>query len=243
MILISEIYNDVALDNINTSSNGDMSFERFNRLSKRAELRMLDFLTADVEDLKPPTPYTSQKDKDWLSMYIEKKPVQVVDGKVTKPEGYYGWENSYLLGSFNDTTTCDDAADIPIVGCNTPLEMLNGVQFYERCITYIEGLQPSFSKPICKIVGNEFEFLPKDLGSIVLEYYKYPAYGKIVPKMDDLYNVEVIDEDKSTNYQYEEWARELLVYFICESFGIHTRENAIQTQLKATGALVRDAKQ
>lgn len=242
MILISEIYNAVVLDDINGVENGDVSFSRFNRLSKRAENRMLDFLSGDVENIKPPTPYTSQKDKDWLSPYINKHPVQVIKGLITKPVGYYGWENAYLLRSSNDTTTCDES-DIPVPGCNTSIELLDGDKFYERCNTYIEGLQPSFKKPIAKEIGNTFEFLPQDLGSITLEYLKYPTYGKIVPKMDDEFNEEVIDEALSTNYQYDEWARELLIYFIAEAFGIHTRENAIQQQLKSTGALVRDAKQ
>lgn len=242
MILNQDIY-DMVLDNISDSENGQLGFSMFNRLSRRAELRALDFISGDIENIKPPTPYTSQKLKDILSLFIKTYPAQVENAIITKPADYYNWENAYLLGSFNDTTTCDEDADVPVVGCNTAIELLNGNQFYERCNTYIEGLQPSFKKPICKEVGNTFEFLPQDLGSIKLEYIYQPVFARIVTKFDPIYNEEVIDDNLSTPYSWPDFAIELIVYFITELWGIHTRENALQEQLKITGALVRDTKQ
>lgn len=199
---------------------------------------MLDFLSGDIENQKAPLPYISQKDKDWLSEYIKTLPKQVVDGKISKPSDYYGFENMVVLGNYNSNVDCENEEEKK-EECNIPIELLDGDKYTERCRTYIEGLQPSFTKPIAKEVGNTFAFNPSDLGSVALEYIAYPVYGKIVSKLDVEYNVQVIDEDKSINYQYSEWARELLIYFITQSFGIGTRENAIQQQLQSTGKLVR----
>lgn len=242
MLSISEIYNAVVLDDINGVENGDVNFERFNRMSKRAEMRMLDYISGDIENLKPPIPYDSQKLKDILSLYIKPFPVHVINGKITKPEDYYNWENAYLLGTSNNTTTCDEEADIPIVGCNTSIELLDGDKYYQRCNTYIEGLQPSFKRPIAKEVGNSFEFLPKDLGSITLEYIYLPIFGKIVSKFDQIYNQEIIDEDLSTNYSWPPFARELLVFWLTQMFSIHTREQALPQNNLIYGKLERNEK-
>lgn len=237
MIPIQTIYEDVALDNVNTAENGNLSYAMFNRISKRSELRMLDFLSGDVENLKPPMPYTSQKVKDWLAPFITPYPKQVEKGKITRPEDYYSYENMYRLGN-GDTTECGDE-EVGEDGCNTPIELLDGKKFTTRCQTFIEGLKPSFKKPIAQAVGRTFEFLPKDLGSITLEYVRYPVFGRIVTKMDTARNDEIIDTLASKNYEWDEYARELLVYFITDTFAIHTRETALKQQNQATGKTVR----
>lgn len=235
-MLIKTIYDDVALDNVNTAENGNLDFAMFNRISRRAELRMIDFLSGDIENQKPPMPYTSQKDKDWLAPFITQFPQQVTGGRITRPVDYYGYENMYRLGS-GDQAACGD--DIAENGCNTPIELLDGRKFYTRCETFIEGLNPSFKKPIAKAVGKDFEFLPADLGSIMLEYVRYPVFGKIVVAQDTVHNDQIIDEANSTNYEWEEYARELLVYFITDTYSIHTREQALKQFNQATAKTVR----
>lgn len=237
MIEIKTIYEDVALDNVNTAENGNLSYAMFNRISRRAELRMIDFLSGDIENQKPPMPYTSQKDKDWLSPFIKAYPKQVMDGKITRPADYYGYENMYRVGK-GISTDCKDDEVVPD-GCNTPIELLDGSKFSKRCETFIEDLQPSFKKPIAKPIGRDFELLPADLGSITLEYVRYPKFGRIVMKLDTVRNDEIIDEPNSINYEWDEYARELLVYFITDTFAIHTRETALKQQNQATGKTVR----
>ena len=241
MIPVKSIYNDVALDTVDSDTNGNLDFETFNRMSKRAELRLMDFLTGDVDGVKLPAPYSTLKIKDWLSPFITPYPVQIKNGKIDKPEGYYGFENMYLLGTYNVQSSCYEEVESD-EGCNTSIELLDGNKFYQRCNTFIEGLKPSFLKPIAKEVGNTFEFLPKDLGSIILEYIRYPKFAQIVGGIDPIYNDEVIDENLSTNYEYNENMRELLIYFITQSFGVKVRETALLQANELQGKLVRDGK-
>lgn len=226
-------------DDINAALNGDVGFDQFNRLSKRAEKRLMDYLSGDVEDKDAPTPYTTQKDRDWLSQFITQAPLQVVSGQVVRPKDYYSFENMYCLSN-GDPVDCE--SDEVVETTNPPIELLSGGQFNVRRETYIEGLKPSFKKPIAKQVGNKFEFEPKDLGSIKLEYYRYPVYAVIVPTLDNVYNQEIPDEAKSTNYEWEEWAEDLLIYFITDAYSRHTRESALKTFNSAIGKTVRDGK-
>lgn len=238
MIEIISIYNDVAIDNVNKDENGYLSFDKFNRLSKRAELRLLDYLTGDIENIKPPIPYLSQKNKDWLSPFIVPKPDQVLDGYINKPTDYYGFENLYRIGSKVKECESDDEQD----DCNSPIELLDGAKFNDRCKSDIEECKPSMENPISKMVGNKFQFAPKDLGSITLEYVRYPVFGFIKSKTDTVYNKPVADVAASQNYEWGEFAREILVWFITDTFAIHTRETALKQQNSATGKLVRDIK-
>ena len=198
----------------------------------------MDYLTGDIEGVKPPTPYSVQKLKDVLATFIEKYPVQVVNGKITRPENYYTYDSMVMLGDFNASINCEEETEI-VDGCNTPIEVLESSVFDARCQSFIVGLKPSFKKPIAKLVGNTFEFAPKDIGSIELCYVRYPKYAKAVPKIDPIYNEEVIDEAASTNYEETEFARELLVYFITDFFATHTRENALKEQNIGTKKLER----
>ena len=252
MIPVKDIYDSVALDSVNSAENGDLNFEMFNRLSKKAELRLLDYLTGDIENIKPPVPYTSQKLKDFLSDFITKYPKAVEGGSIVKPDDYYSFENMYMIGNFSKPSTCDEDIEGEEVW-NTPIELVDGGEFYHRSSSYIVGLRPSFRKPIAKMVGfkkknvdesamGQFEFMPKDIGSVVLEYVRYPKFAKIVGVVDEEYMEEVIDETASANYEYGDWARELLVYFISREFSTHTREDSLLQHSQITGKLVRDEK-
>jgi len=238
VITVKSVYEDVVLDNVNESENGSLTLSMFNRLSKRAENRLFDYLTGDIEGVKPPTPYTVQKLKDILSTFIVKYPAQVAGGKLTRPNDYYTYDSMVMLGSFNATSDCDEEVDV-VEGCNTPIEVLESSAFDARCQTNIIGLKPSFKKPIAKLVGDTFEFAPADIGNVVLSYVRFPKYAVIVSKMDTVYNEEVIDEPLSTNYEYSEFARELLIYFISDFFATHTREKALKEQNMATQKTVR----
>jgi hypothetical protein len=240
MITIKSVYEDVALDTVDSATNGNLDFDTFNRMSRRGELRVRDFLTGDVNNEKPPIPYTSQKIKDWLSPFITPYPAQVKNGIINKPDDYYGFENMVLIGSGD--SDCEEEITSNEI-CDIPIELLDGNKFNQRCTTDIEGLRPSLSKPIAKEIGKTFAFLPKDLGSVRLEYIRYPVFAKIVkfPELD-IYHNETIDEAASTNYEYQESMRELLVYFITQSFGVKVREAALLQSNELQGKLVRDSK-
>lgn len=220
---IVEIYDDVVKDTANADQNGQINYAMFSRLSRRAELRLLDWLSGDVANERMPAPWVTQKNKDWLSPFIKKYPTQVINGFISRPSDYYLYEDFYRIGS-KVSDSCDDE-DL-VDECNTPIEMLDGQQFYERCRTYIEELKPSIYKPITKLVGDKFELRPKDLGSVELEYIRIPVFGSITGIVDPVFNDEV--PDVIVNYEWDERSRPLLVWFIVDEYSNHTREQALK---------------
>lgn len=220
-ISILEIYEDIVKDTANADQNGQLSYSQFSRLSKRAELNLLDYLTGGVTNERLPIPWVSQKNKDWLSPFITKYPKQVNGGTIEKPADFYQYENFYRIGS-KTTTDCDE--DVQPDECNTPIEMLDGQQFYERCHTYIDELKVSLDKPICKMVGDEIEVAPRDLGSVVLEYVRLPLFGRITGKNDPVFNEEI--PDIVEDYEWGEFARPFLIWWITDFYTNKTREQA-----------------
>ncbi len=212
----------------------------FNRFSWIAQLKLIDWLSGDVADQVPPQPYLSQKNKDWLAFLITKFPTQVVNGLIDKPEDYYQFENFYVLGNKvnGDCEEDENKSD----GCNQPIELLDGSKFYTRCNTDIEELKPSFEEPICKEIGKNFEVLPTDLGSVTLEYIRYPKRAILNTKEDTVFNDLVYDAATSEDFEWPEFAREILVWFICDSFSNRTREQALKTFNTMTGKTTRDGK-
>lgn len=240
MINVNDLFLDV-LDKINEPSNGQLTYSRFNRFSWLGQLRLIDWLSGDVSDIIPPQPYLSQKNRDWLSPLITKDPQQVVNGMIIKPVDYYSWENGYLLGNYNAVQEdCEDE----IIGrdCNIPISLLSGDEFYYRCNTFIEGLEPSFLKPITKEIGNSFEFLPQDLGSITIEYIRLPIKAKIGTKIDPLYNDEVYDEATSTNFEWPAFAQDILSWFIADQYFNYVSNQSGKTFNVQSGKTVRDSK-
>lgn len=228
---IISVYNDFLFE-INKTG-GSISGADFNGISKRAELKFLDWISGKLTG-EMPQPYVMQKNRDWLSPLIKKNPVQVTGGKIEKPDDYYGYENSYLMGDYYKQPECDTDNDDEGNGdpgtvtsdCNVPIELLSNSKFYTRCQTYIKGLAPSFLKPIAKMVGNDVEFAPKDLGSITLEYVRYPVYGEIKMVPDPVYKDEV--PEKVKDYEWGEYAREYLIWFMIDLFSNSTRESALK---------------
>lgn len=242
MIEVLGVYQDVALDNVNEHENGSLSYGMFNRISRRAELRLIDFLTGDVEGIKPPFEDFSQKQRDWIAPFIEKYKVNVgSDGEVPRPKDYYKWDNAFLLGDRKVSESCDpDDKNEPTDGCSTRVELMSGQKFYNRCNTFIEDLNPSFDKPIAKMVGKKIELMPRDLGPVVIEYIRLPKFASINGGIDPVYNqpqaTSVLD------YEWDEFARELLIWFITDTFAIHTREQSLKQTNAMTGKLIRDQK-
>lgn len=218
------LYDDVVKDTANTDQNGELSYAQFTRLSRRAEILLLDWISGGVTNERLPIPWVSQKNKDWLSPFIKKYPKQITDGTIDRPADYYQYENFYRLGS-KDGVDCEDDEE-QTDDCNTPIEIVDGTEFYERCHTYIEELQVSLSKPIAKLVGDKFEVMPKDLGSVCLEYIRQPVFASITGKIDPVYNEEV--PDTVVDYEWEEWARPYLIFFITDMISNKTREQAIK---------------
>lgn len=229
MYIIS-LYEDAARDQAAKDENGYMSYEMFNRMIQRASNRVLDYITGDSDNQKLPISYSTQKAKDFVSFLITKFPSNISNGVITKPSDYYNYENLFILslknqqGCSDDNTNCDEDSIAEEV-IQTPVEILDGQQFYTRAQTYIKGLKPSEKKPIAKMVGNTIEFLPKELGSCTLEYIRYPIAGEIVSSVDPVYYNDVANAALSTNSEWPEWARELLIFFLTQSFATHISEN------------------
>lgn len=222
MIPAKFIYDSVTKDVVNVVENGNMNYGMANRCFKRGELRLIDYLTGDVEGVKPPEMYLSTKNKDWVSFLIKSKKKNVYDGIFEKPEDYYRKENLYWYD--RDT--------------QKPIEVLNGAQFNSRTLTPIKGLRPK-DQPIAKVVGNNFVILPRKVGVVELEYIRYPIFANIKTVIDPVYNEEVIDEAASTDFEWGEWATELLIYFVTESYAFYNRDTEALNFNKAIGKLVR----
>lgn len=245
MININDLFNSV-LDITNETSNGQLSYDRFNRYSWLAQLRMLDWLSGDVANILPPTPYLAEKNRAWLSPFIVKYPSQVTNAIIEKPSDYYVWDNAYLLGNYNaGTTECEEDSETEeevSENCNIPIELLSGDEFYTRCTTYIEGLKPSFTKPIAKEIGTGFEFLPQDLGSVTIEYIRYPKRAVLNTKMDEVYHEEVYDAATSVDLEWPPFAQDVLAWFIADMFFNYVSNQAGKTFNTMSGKTVRDQK-
>lgn len=229
---INSIFLDVC-DRVAPEMNGSITIQKFNRFSRLAELDLLDWLSGNLNGLPGyPEPYSTLKVRDYLTPVLVSKPLQIENGSVTKPDNYYLWDRAAIIGTRRDEL-CGD--DVIISGVDTPIDLLDGATFDARANTHIKSLQPSILKPICKQVGNEIKFLPKDLGSIILEYKKYPVYGELKMKIDPVYNTEVVDTDNSINYEWGEYARKPLVFIITQYYGAGTREKAVQEQNNLIG--------
>lgn len=237
MIEVISVYDDVTKDSINKWESGYASIEMFNRLSRRAELKILDWLSGDVAAQTPPEPWVTQKNKDWLSPLIAKLPVVITNGVFEKPSDYYKYDDSFSIPIKDDCDSDDEEQTIEV--CDIPITVLNGDKFNKRCTTYIEDLKPSFKKPIAKIVGNTFETRPRDLGGATLEYIRYPKFAIIGKKLDPDYNNEVPDNNNSINYEWGEWARELLIFWITDLYSNHIREQALKQFNVASGKTAR----
>lgn len=225
MIKVSEVYNDFNF-RINKSEGGFISALDFNGISKNAELNFLDWLTGKVSTYNPPFAYSAQKVKDWVSQFITREKLQASsDGIIDRPNNYYSFENLYQLrGEINKDCEDDETIIVP----DNPIELLDGSKFKTRAATYIEELQPSFEKPIAKMVGKTFEVLPKDIGSVALDYVRYPKFGVLVMKTDPEYNDQVPDELISTNYEWDDYALPFLLWFLVDEYSNHSRENALK---------------
>lgn len=237
MILASKVYQKVS-DALLQEANGNLSFDLFNRYSELAELDLLDWLSGDIRGNNPPTPYTTQKDLDFLSTFIKKEKLIAGDGHITFPKDYYSFENMYMLGVYGrDNSECSgEEKEWNILDdSNTPIELLSGSQFTMRCNTFIDGLQPSFKKPIAKVVGKTFEFMPKDLGSIGLEYYRYPKFAQIKTTVDTQFNQQIVDESATDNYEWDDKAMPVLIWFIVNRFADRTSNKSMKEFNNSTG--------
>jgi hypothetical protein len=237
---IVSVYQDVK-DRVNSNENGQLSISLFNRFSRIGELRAMDWLSGDVENKQTPMPDLSQKNRDWIAPFLKTEKLQVQGGLIVRPKDYYKWDNAWLLGNFSEEVDCGEQGEDH--GCRSEIELVNTQKFYSRCRTAIEGLKPSFQKPIAKAVGRKFEFMPRDLGSIELQYLRYPIFGSIAVMNDPVYNRKVADPANSTDYEWDEYARELLVWFITDSFANRNSNRTIKDMNDRTGKVVRDQKQ
>lgn len=228
---IVSVYKDF-VDRTAVEQNGSAAIQKYNRFSRLGELRLLDYLTGDVEGVKPPEPYNVQKLMDWITIMSAKDFKQTVGGTTAKPVDYYRFESLCMIGDYRDEVC---GKDVLVSKGDTDIELLGPQQFIRRTKTHIESLIPSAKKPIAQLVGANFEYMPKDLGSVKLQYIRYPKFGEIAIKVDQIYNEEIPDPATSTDYEWPEYARNILLYFIVQQYPMGTREKAIVEQNETVG--------
>ncbi|HQV54311.1 MAG TPA: hypothetical protein PLX17_02300 [Chitinophagaceae bacterium] len=233
------LYEDAARLLANKDENGYWSYSMFNQGIRIASNRVLDYITGDASNQNLPISYSTQKAKDFIATLITAYSAPITNGVITRPSDYYHYDNLYILslsqtGCEVDNTNCDEDSPVAEI-IKTPAEMLDGQQFYVRAQTYISGLKPSPKKPICKMIGNTIEFLPRELGSCTLEYIRYPIYGTINTIQDPVYYNEVADPATSIDNEFGEWARELILYYLVQGFSTHISEASLFQMNEAAG--------
>lgn len=228
---IISLYNDV-LDRTATEQNGSLTISKFNRFSRLGELRLLEYLSGDLEGIRPPEPYSTQKLRDFLTPFIVPDTKQVENGTSPLPDNYYKFENLSMIGDYRDEVC---GKDVLISNGNTPIEVLDAQQFDSRCQTFIKRLQPSDKKPIAKMEDGGFQYKPSDLGSVKLEYVRYPIFGQIEMMVDNVYFDEVPNPATSIDYEWGDGCRNLLLFFIVQQYPISTREKALVEQNELVG--------
>lgn len=238
MISAVETYQDCR-DQISPQENGQFNYSLFNRFSWKAQLNLMDWLSGDVSGIVPPEPYLTQKNKDWLSPFIVPYPTNIINGSIVRPSDYYLYQDMYSLSQDED---CDDENDDTVSITKTPVTILSNPKFNTRLNTYIRSLKPSVRKPIAKQVGRNFEFAPADLGSVVLEYVRYPKKAFIATKKDTVYNQLVPDLDNTIDFEWDENSRNVLVWYIVDAFSNRTRESALKQTNIISGKTTREGK-
>jgi hypothetical protein len=216
---------DAVNDDISIAESGQLSETSFNIRLKRTQINLLRFLTGDLVDNQLfPIPYKKQKLKDYLKDFI----VRPFNNSFELPEDYYNWDNLYKLGRVLSDDDCN-VDDIEIDdSCDTKIELLDGQQFNERCSSWIKELRPSEGEPIGKIVDNRVETLPKDVGTMALEYIRYPKDAEIKLIIDPNTNDEIVDVNASGEVEWGKWALEYLVWGIVNYHSKKTREGALK---------------
>lgn len=233
---VIEIYQDCA-DQINPNENGMFTYALFNRWSWIAQLKLMDWLSGDVAAVQPPEPYLSQKNRDWLSDFVTPYSINVSNGSIDRPDDYYLFQDLYAINADID---CDDNEEVEPV--KSPIDLLDNSKFNFRTKTFIKSLKPTMTRAIAKQVGKSFVFEPVDLGSVMLEYIRYPRKAYIATKIDTVHNQEVPDAANSVDFEWNEMSRPLLVWYIVDSFANRTRENALKQGNLITGKTTREGK-
>lgn len=237
MLSVIEVFDD-CMDRINPQENGVFTYAMYNRFSWLAQLRTIEWLSGDVSGIIPPEPYRTQKNRDWLAPFVVKYPANATNGVITRPDDYYLYQDLYLLRG--QTEDCDNGEEMLIE--NIPITLLSNDKFYRRANTFIEALKPSQDKSISKQVGLNFEFLPMDIGSVVLEYIRYPKKSLLATEIDPALNDEVPDLPNCIDFEWDSWVKEIMVYYICQQFAMYTRETALYNVNSATGKTTRENK-
>ena len=237
---IISIYQDAARDAANKDENSTFDYEMFNRMIRRASNRTISYITGDTMGEVLPFAYSTEKAKGFISYLITPYKQQVVDGLMAKPSDFYMFENMYEMSLKDNGCEPDKGCDDESNGVNEiiyrTIELLDGQQWNIRSTTNIELLKPK-NKPIAKEVGNDFEFLPKDIANVRLDYIRYPIVGEIVSVYDATYNDQIADPTLSTDTEWPEFAREMLIYFLVNSFADHTSQKSLKEDNVITGQL------
>lgn len=227
MINVIDFYNDVVLGDLSKDLNGSVDTDLFNRSLWRAQLRTLGWLTGNLDDANPPQSTSTEKARSWVSPFIKKKSIQVYDGQFERPADYYLFNNLYRLQGNPVFIAGEEQDELEVV--QHPIEILSDSKFTTRCSTHIKRLKPEL-KPIAKEIGGVFETAPKDIGSVLLEYYRYPVKAMVVMKIDEERNDEIPDTVNSVDLEWNEGVRQTLIYFMNEQISLHIREMGFQQQ-------------
>lgn len=241
MISVIEIYDDVRF-RVN-KENGFVPVNDFNRACWLAQLNFLDWLTGSSSGVELPQPFVTNKNLDWLSPFIKRQLTRLSNGITTRPPDLYLNLQMYKLnGKKTVDCECDSDEFKESIIPNVKIDLLSPAAFDDRANTFIEDLKPSHLKPIAKPFERSIEFFPKDLGAIGIEYIRYPKRSNLIMIHDNVYNDEKPDSVNSENFEWDEYARKHLIWFIVDEIANHTREQALKQFNTATGQATGGAK-
>ncbi len=111
------------------------------------------------------------------------------------------------------------------------VDLLDHDQLGKRLTSYVPGKKPSLKKPVMERVTvngkRGFQVYPAESLSVFFNYYRRPAYPKLVMTPNRITKELVYDLSKSTGFEWEEEAMGDVVTKIETSFATYIREGGL----------------
>lgn len=102
-------------------------------------------------------------------------------------------------------------------------------------------MKPSYNKPIAKQIGKTFQVAPSDIGSVGLDYIRYPLFAYIVGDIDQQFNVPIVGAG-SRDYEWDEAVRRILIFLITDQFANNTANQSLKANIAESGKTERERK-
>lgn len=146
-------------------------------------------------------------------------------------------ESSDFLDTFLVSTTLNPKSSTGYASYPANFQHTAGVRAYldgvERPVEHVTnnawgGVQASELNPPTRVFpkftefANEYRFLPRNIGIVMLDYWKEPV--KPVWGWSDVNNVQVYDASKSTDFEFDSFSMNAVAAIFLSYFGINIKD-------------------